>query len=144
MRTPAAYTEHHPPYVEYHPRWLRQHVSTYWWLHKWSYAAFILREASCIPVAWFVVYLLMLVSAVDEGEAAYRAFLAWSATRTILAVNVISFAFIVYHAITFFQAAPQALVVHVGRRRVPSSLVGWAHYGGLVAISAVVWWLLIQ
>jgi fumarate reductase subunit C len=132
-----------PSYTEYHPRWLRQPVSTYWWLHKWSYAAFILREASCVPVAWFVVYLLMLVSAVGQGEAAYRAFLAWSATPGILTVNIVSFAFIVLHAITFFQATPQALVIHLGRRRVPASLVGWAHYGALVVASAAVWWLVL-
>jgi fumarate reductase subunit C len=143
MRTPAAYTEHHPPYTEYHPRWLRQHVSTYWWLHQWSYAAFILREASCVPVAWFVVFLLMLVSAVGDGDAAYRAFLAWSSTGPIVAVNVVSFGFIIFHAITFFQAAPQALVVHLGRKRVPASLIGWGHYGALVVASIAVWWLLI-
>jgi fumarate reductase subunit C len=143
MRFLPAYTEHHPPYTEYHPRWLRQHLSTYWWLHKWSYAMFILREASCIPVAWFVVYLLMLVSAVGQGDAAYREFLAWSATARVLAVNVVSLAFILFHAITFFQAAPQALVVHLGRKRVPTSLVGWAHYGALIAVTAVVMWLFL-
>jgi fumarate reductase subunit C len=131
-----------PAYTEYHPRWLRQPVSTYWWLHKWSYAAFILREASCIPVAWFVVYLLMLVSAVDGGDAAYREFLAWSATAAVLTANIVSFVFIVFHAITFFQAAPQALVVHLGRKRVPASLIGWGHYAALIVASVVVWWLL--
>jgi fumarate reductase subunit C len=132
-----------PVYTEYHPRWLRQPVSTYWWLHKWSYAAFILREASCMFVAWFVVYLLMLVSAVGQGDAAYREFLAWSATGRILSLNIVSLAFIVFHSITFLQAAPQAIVVHVGRKRVPAHLVGWAHYGALVVTSAVVWWFLL-
>jgi fumarate reductase subunit C len=130
-----------PAYTDYHPRWLRRHVSTYWWLEKWSYAAFILREMSCVFVGWFVVFLLMLVGAVGDGPAAYQAFLTWSATPAILLLNAVSLAFIVLHAITFFQAAPQALVVHVGRKRVPTHLVGAAHYGALIAASAVVWWL---
>ena len=33
----------------------------------------------------------------------------------MLLLNVVSFLFVVFHAITFFDAAPQALVVHVGR-----------------------------
>jgi fumarate reductase subunit C len=132
-----------PIYTEFHPRWLRRPVSTYWWLEKPAYAAFILREASCVFVAWFVVYLLMLVDAVGRGESAYREFLAWSATSAMLVLNIVSFVLIVFHAVTFFQAAPQALVVHVGKRRVPSRVVGWAHYGALVVASAVVWWLLI-
>ena len=55
-------------YTEYHPRWLRQHVSTYWWLGKWSYFAFILREISSLFVAWAVV-----VSAPDRLRGGRRA-----------------------------------------------------------------------
>ena len=130
-------------YTAYHPRWLRQRVSTYWWMQKPSYFAFILRELSCLFVAWFVGYLLMLVRAINQGEAAYRDFLAWSADPGVLLVNLVSFGFIVYHAITFFIAAPQALVVHVGRKRVPGGLVGGAHYLGLIVASAVVAWVLL-
>ena len=56
-------------------------MSTYWWLERWSYLAFILRELSSIFVAWFVVYLLLLVRAVSQGESGYRQFLSWSAGR---------------------------------------------------------------
>ncbi|MBI1872415.1 MAG: fumarate reductase subunit C [Acidobacteria bacterium] len=130
-------------YTEYHPRWLRRPVSTYWWLQKRSYFAFILREASCIFVAWFVVYLLMLVRAVSEGEMSYRQFLSWSASPLILLVNLVSLLFIVLHAITFFEAAPRAMVVHVGGRRVPNGFVGAAHYLGLLAASVIVVWILL-
>lgn len=105
--------------------------------------AFILRELSCLFVAWFVVYLLVLVRAVNQGEAAYQGFLAWSAGPSVLLLNVVSFAFIIYHAITFFIAAPQALVVHVGGKRLPSALIGGAHYLALAAVSAIVAWVLL-
>ena len=94
-------------------------------------------------MAWFAVYLLMLVHAITQGEAAYQAFLSWSAGTMVLLLNLVSFGFIVYHAITFFAAAPQAMVVHIGRKRVPSSLVGAAHYLALVAGSALVAWVLL-
>ena len=41
----------------------------------------------------------------------------------------------VYHAITFFDAATQAMVVHVGRTRVPGRLVLTGHYVAWVAAS---------
>jgi fumarate reductase subunit C len=132
-----------PVYTAYHPRWLRHHTSTYWWLQKRSYFAFILRELSCLFVAWLVVYLLMLVQAVGQGESAYQDFLAWSAGTSVLLGNLVSFGFIIYHAITFFAAAPQALVVHVGRKRVPSGLIAAAHYLGLLMGSAAVAWVLL-
>ena len=54
-------------YTGYHARWLRRPISTYWWLEKPAYFAFILRESSCMFVAWFVVYLLLLVKALLDG-----------------------------------------------------------------------------
>ena len=129
-------------YTDYHPRWLRRHVSTYWWLEKPAYFAFILREASCLFVAWFVVYLLMLMGAALEGEVSYQQMLAWSATPWVVTLNVVSFLFLILHAVTFFQAAPQAMVVHAGRTRVPDRLVLLGHYAAWAAASAVVAWLL--
>ena len=132
-----------PLYTDYHPRWLRRHVSTYWWLEKGSYFAFILREASCIFVAWLVVYFLLLDNAVVQGEANYQQFLAASARPWVLAVNIVSFLFMMFHAITFFEAAPQAMVVHVGSKRVPATLVLMGHYVAWAVVSVVVAWFLL-
>jgi fumarate reductase subunit C len=132
-----------PTYTPYHPRWLRGHVSTYWWLEKGSYFAFILREASCLFVAWVVVYLLLLVRAVTEGLAIYQDFLAWSAQTGVLWLNIVSFAFLVFHAITFFVAAPQALVVHVGGKRVPGSWVAASHYAAWAGASLLIFVVLV-
>jgi len=129
-------------YTDYHPRWLRQRVSTYWWLQKASYFAFILREATCFFVAWAVVYLLLLVNAVRGGAGRYAEFLAASAAPGLLTVNVISFFLLTYHAVTFFQAAPQAMVVHARGRRVPPQLVLAGHYAAWGVISLALWWVL--
>jgi fumarate reductase subunit C len=129
-------------YTDYHHRWLRRPVSTYWWLEKPAYLAFILREGSCMFVGWTVIYLLKLVRAVGQGVASYAQFLAWSATPRILILNVVTFAFVTYHAATFFQAAPRAMVVRVGRRRIPSRLVLLGHYGAWLVATVIIGWLL--
>ena len=129
--------------LEYQHRVLPPRVSTFWWLEKRSYFAFILRELSCVFVAWFVVYLLLLVRAVSQGDAAYQQLLAWSATPLVLFVNIVSLLSLVFHAVTFFAAAPQAMVVKVGSNKVPGSLVLAGHYAGWAAASAVVCWLLL-
>ena len=129
--------------TDYHPRWLRPHVSTYWWLEKPAYFAFILREASCVFVAWFVVYLLMLIDAVNQGAATYQSLLAWSATAPVLLLNIVTFLFLVFHAVTFFAAAPQAMVVHLGGKRVPGQLIGVGHYAAWAAASVAIAWILL-
>ena len=130
--------------TDYHPRWLRRHVSTYWWLEKPAYFAFILREASCVFVAWFVAYLLMLIDAVNQGAAVYQSFLAWSATTPVLLLNIVSFLFLVFHAVTFFDAAPQAMVVHLGGKRVPGQLIGIGHYAAWAGASVALAWILLR
>jgi fumarate reductase subunit C len=133
----------HPTYTAYHPRWLRQRVSTYWWLKKPSYLVFILREISSVFVAWTIVYLVLAVRAVSQGAAAYADFLDWSAAPAILTLNVVSLGFLVFHAITWFNLAPQAMVIHVGRRRLPGALIAASNYAAWAIATTLIAWLLL-
>lgn len=133
-----------PPYTEYRPRWFRPRVSTYWWLSRRSYLAFILRELSSIFVAWFVVYLLLLVRAVSESESSYRQFLDWTFRPAVLLVNVVGLAFVIFHAITWFNLAPQALVLHLRGKRVPGAVITASNYLAWAATSALVVWLVLR
>jgi fumarate reductase subunit C len=129
-------------YTEHHPRWLRRRVSTYWWLERPSYFLFILRELSSVFVAWTVVFLLLLVGAVGRGPEPYAAFVDWSRQPHILALNVLSLALVTFHAVTWFNLAPQAMVVRVGATRVPGVLIAASNYAGWIAVSALVAWVL--
>ena len=133
-----------PVYSEHHPKWLRQRLSTYWWLGKWPYVKFILRELSSVFVAWFVVYLLMLVRAVAGGDEAYRAFIAFSCLPVMLAINGVAFLFITFHAITWFNVAPQAIVAHLGTKKVPPILIAGGHYGAWIVVSAAIVFFLLR
>jgi fumarate reductase subunit C len=112
-------------------------------LGRGSYFAFIMRELTSIFVAWFVVYLLMLVYAVVQGPTTYQQFVGWSAHPLILFVNVVALIFIVYHAITWFNLAPQAMVVKVGGVKVPGFLIAASNYAGWLVVSAVLYWFLV-
>jgi fumarate reductase subunit C len=133
-----------PIYSEHHPKWLRQRLSTYWWLGKWPYVKFILRELSSVFVAWFVIYLLLLVRAVAAGADTYARFLELSAHPVMLTVNVIAFLFITFHAITWFAVAPQAIVAHMGTKKVPPILIAGGHYGAWIVVSAAIFWFLMR
>ena len=130
-------------YTPYHPRWHRTRVSTWWWLSQRSYFVFILRELSSLAVAWFVVCLLLLVRAVSGDAPAYDRFLEWLRHPAVLAINVVALAFLCLHAVTWFNLAPQAMVVHVGRRRVPGWVIAASNYGALAVTTAAVLALLL-
>jgi fumarate reductase subunit C len=132
-----------PAYTEYHPRWLRRRTSTYWWLERWTYRAFITRELSSVFVAWSVVFLLMLIRAVSGGEPRYQAFLDWAGRPAVLLLNVVTLFFIVFHAITWFNLAPQAMVVRVGGKPLPASVIAGSNYLAWIVATVVVVWLLL-
>ena len=132
-----------PTYTPFHPRWYRPRVSMWWWLKRPSSRAFILREVSSVFVGWFVFFFLLLVAAVGRGEAAYQEFMRWSTNPGIVIVNLVSLCFVVFHAVTWFNLAPQAMVVHMRGKRVPGKLIAASNYGAWVVASLLVAWIIL-
>lgn len=130
-------------YTEFHPRWYRPRMSVFWWLRRRSYLLFVLRELSSLFVAWFVIYLLMLINAIAQGDAQYQRFLDWTATPWVVVLNVIALCFVVFHAVTWFNLAPQAMVVKVRGQRVPPPFIAGGHFLAWALASALVAWLIL-
>jgi succinate dehydrogenase subunit C len=129
-----------PPHVRlYKPR-----IRLFWWLSRRSYTLFVLRELSSIFVAWSVVYLLLLVRAVGRGPAEYQRFLDWSTSPWLIALNVVTLAFVLYHAVTFVNLTPQAMVLHVRGRRIPGRLLAGSIYLSWLVVSAFLVWLVVS
>jgi fumarate reductase subunit C len=152
------------------PATYRQPVSRLWWLKKRSYFLFVLRELSSIFVAWFAVFLMIMVVAIGRGEASYQSFMNWAGSPVVIAINLLALAFLVLHTVTWFALTPQAMVVRgpggrrvmamtqvnvAGRRvpaatsirvggRLPASVVIASQYAGLIVVSAFIIWLVLR
>ena len=116
-------------------------MRTFWWVRKWSYFVFVMRELSSIFVAWWVVYLLILSAAVGRGDEAYGDFQDFASNPAVITFNLIAFAFVMLHAVTWFALTPKAMDVKLGDRPVPGIVVVASQYAGLVVVSAFIWWL---
>ncbi len=128
----------------YSPQTYRARVSTYWWLARWDYLRFILRELSSVFVAWFVVMTLLQIAALRRGAAAYAEFQAWLRSPILVVLNVLSLFFVVFHTVTWFNLAPKAIALRAGGKRVPSLLIAGPNYLAWLAISAAVAWILLR
>lgn len=151
------------------PTTYRQPVSRLWWMKKRSYFIFVLRELSCVFVAWFAVFLMIMVFAIGRGEAAYQSFLSWAASPVVIVINIVALAFAILHTVTWFALTPQAMVVRFGGRqvaamkevrvagryvpaatvvrvggRVPAGLVVASQWAGLIVVSAFIAWLVLR
>jgi fumarate reductase subunit C len=130
-------------YGEFYARWYKPRISRLWWLHRRSYLIFVIRELSSVFVAWFVVFLLLLVRAVAQGEPEYQRFLDLAANPWMLALNVVALFFVVFHTVTWFSAAPQAIVVRLRGRRVPANVVLALHYLAWILLTGITAWIVL-
>jgi fumarate reductase subunit C len=121
----------------------RPRIELLWWLRRRSYVLFVLRELSSVFVAWFVAYLVLLVTAVHGGRDAYERFLEWSGRPWMVALNLVALAFVLLHAVTWFTLAPKAMVVRVRGRRLPGRMVAAGHFAAWLVVSAVVAWIVV-
>ena len=153
------------------PTTYRQPVSRLWWLKKRTYLLFVLRELSSVFVAWFAVFLMIMVYAIGRGEASYQKFMNWAASPVVIVINLAALAFLVLHTATWFVLTPQAMVVRApgrGRQvpamkevrvagrtvpaatvirvgnRVPSGLVIASQYAGLLVVWVFIIWLVLR
>jgi fumarate reductase subunit C len=130
--------------TEYLPRSYRARVSTYWWLARWPYLKFILREGSSVFVAWVVVVTLVGIGALRRGPAAYSELEKWLRSPLMLALNAVSFLFVVFHAVTWFNLAPKAMAVRVRGKRLPGIALAAPNYAAWIVISVLVAWILLR
>jgi fumarate reductase subunit C len=131
-----------PAHTEYHPRWYRPKVSVYWWLGQRQYLKFIIREISSVFVATFVVEMLFLFYALQQGPQAYARLMATMRSPLLVLLNLVSFFFVVFHTITWFNLAPHAMKVNVAGRRVPDIALTAPNYLGWIVVSATLAWAL--
>jgi len=125
-------------------RTYRRPVSKWWWVGKRTYFVFVMRELSSIFIAWFVVFLLLLVAAVGRGGAAYAGFLDFAANPFVVGLNVVTFLFVVLHTVTWFSLTPTAMDVRSGGRPVPAWAVIASQYAGLAVVSVIVVWVVTR
>jgi fumarate reductase subunit C len=133
-----------PLYTLYHPRWYRRRVSVWWWLQKWSYAGFVLRELTSVFVAFFAVVYLWQLRALAQGPEAYGQFLARLRTPLFLIVDTVAFVFVLFHAITWFNLTPKAMVLRLQGKRVPDWVIVGLNYATWLALSGIVAFMLLR
>ena len=127
-----------PHYRLHHPKWHRRRMPIFWWLEKLTYSKFITRELTSFAVCYSAILLLVQIWALSQGEAAYERFLTWLRWPPALVLHVLVLSALVFHALTWLNLAPKAMVLRVGRRRLPDAAVLIAHYLAWLAATAVI------
>ena len=120
-------------------------MRTTWWLGRPNYIRFMIREATSVFIAIFLVEFLLLVRAVAQGPEAYAAMLGKLGSPGWIVFNAVALAFALYHTVTWFKLTGVVQVVRVGERQVPPALVvaGTFVAWGVVSLF-ILYWLVVR
>ena len=114
-----------------------------WWLKRSPYLLFMIRELTSVFVAAYVVIFLVMIRRLNEGQAAYEAFLASLESPVAIVFHMVALAFALFHTITWFHLTPKAMAVRIGEERVKPALIIAPNYVAWAVLSAIVAWFIL-
>lgn len=92
------------------PRKPYQHeLSRWWWLQQRYYRLYMLREATVLPLLFFLGCLLYGLYCLTQGEAHWLQFQRFMQLGWVIALNSLAFIASLYHAKTFFALFPRVM-----------------------------------
>lgn len=115
----------------------RQRSNT-WYLQRWPYRLFILRELSAVFFALYMGVLLVLAGRVHDGPSAFAQYVDALQSPLYVVFHIVALLFALLHSMTWFQAVPEGLPLRRGEQRVPPALVIAANYVAMAAVTALV------
>lgn len=130
-------------YKRFSPRMYDRKMSIFWWTSRKPYVKFILRELTSVFVAIYAIILLFKISALKQGPEAWESILAFLSSPLSVTLHVVIFVFIIFHSITWFMLAPTAMVLKIGKRRIPGTAIILANFLIWIILSAGIFWIVL-
>lgn len=118
-------------------------MSIFWWVRKKPFVHFIVRELTSLFVAAYAVILIFQMRALSRGAEAWEAFLAWLTTPLSVGLHLIIFIFVIFHSITWFNLAPTAMVLRIGKKRIPGAVIIGINFLMWIIFSLAIAWLIL-
>ena len=127
-------TEAHPA-----PREFPWQQPAGWWTRQRHYFLYMLREFTAIPMALWLLWLLVEIQRASNGPAHYYP----HSSPAFVVFSVIVLGFALYHSYTFLKLAGVIIRLKIFDRPIPSNVIVLAMFGTWAVASVVVGFVLI-
>lgn len=114
-----------------------------WWLKHRYFVAYMVREATVLPLVFFVACLLAGLIALLRGDAPWLGWLGFMAAPPVLLLNLLALLASLYHAWTFFQLFPRVMPLRIAGRTLPSQAIVAGQWAGVVLVLLLSTWLFV-
>ena len=116
----------------------------FWFTRARGYRLFMLREATSVISAGYLVWLLVWLARLGAGPEAYAAMTASATSPAGILLHLLAIVAAVYHSVTWFNLTPKIMPMYIGEDRVPdvwaAVAMGYMPWG--VVTAAIIWGLL--
>lgn len=119
-------------------------LTSRWWLKHRFFKLYMLREATVLPLVFFIGAMLKGVYSL-QNAVQFNAWQAFMSHPLVITLNILALLAALYHAFTFFVLFPRVMPIHIGAKAVPANLIVIAQWLAVVgATSAFVALFLIM
>ena len=114
-------------------RTYRRPLGNDWWLRRWSYFLYMVRESTVIFMVAWLVWFIFQVAALKLGR--YEP--PTGEDYAFIAFSVVCLFFTLWHAVTFLNLSGLILRVPIGDRYLPAAAIKAVAFGGLLFVTIV-------
>jgi len=104
-----------------------------WWTRKRHYVLYMLREFTAVPMAAWLIWLLVDIARAGGGQARYSPF----GSPAFVIFSIVCFVFASYHSFTFLKLAGVIIHLKLLDRVVPPRVIVLTMFG-LWAVASIV------
>lgn len=107
-----------------------------WWLKHGYYRRYMLREATVLPLLFFIGCWIAGLFCLAQGEAAWFRWQSFMAQPWVILLNGLALVASLYHAKTFFALFPRVMPLRIGSKTLPPQVLVGAQWSATVAVAA--------
>jgi len=104
-------------------KYVRPWAGPLWFTRRPGYLKFMIRELTSLFLAMYLVMLLVCLKRLGDGQESFVALLGELKRPGWLILHVLALVGVLWHAVTFFAATPQAMPIYMGEKRVPGTVL---------------------
>ncbi|QJQ97185.1 fumarate reductase subunit C [Halomonas sp. PA5] len=112
-----------------------------WWLKHRFFMAYMAREATVVPLVFFVLSLIAGLFSLLQGPESWQGWLQFMQHPLVMGIHLLAFAASLFHAWTFFQLFPRVMPVRLGERAIHASWMIAGQWLGVVAVLILFAWV---
>lgn len=118
-------------------------MSIFWWIKRKPYVLFIVRELTSLFVAAYAIILIVQLNALKQGPEAWEALMSSFSSPFSIGLHIVILCFILFHSITWFNLAPKAMVLKIGKTKIPGSVIILVNFAMWIVLSLAIAWVIL-